>query len=370
VGRHLIFLIDGTRVSANRTREYMGYSNVYELGYMLQLKDRSGEGRSQIVFYSSGISSHPDASDLVSAATGRTIRAQILDQYTNLCSNYDFSNHDEDEQRDKIYLFGFSRGAMTARAVAGLIMEYGLLRPEHVRYAPQIVEDWERRQPRPSYVTLLPVEVEFIGVFDSVMGGIKGMKMFNPISFPHEHLSEKCRCGIHLLAIDEDRRLFRNRSWDLHKAEGGTMKQIWMPGAHSDIGGTANEFWGRLSLLTMTYFIEQQTSLQLNEDWVEKRKYALREDFRNETYDISRYSLPLFSVQRRPEGGPLACEEAHPIIDKLSANFEVDGRRGTVWRNKVFEPIFGSLNKDAGLQDFFDRILGFSQQPIVPHGGS
>ncbi|MGR9265624.1 T6SS phospholipase effector Tle1-like catalytic domain-containing protein [Rhizobium leguminosarum] len=357
MGRHLICLIDGTRVSANQTREYMGYSNVYELGYMLKLKDRSGEDRPQIVFYSSGISSQPDAKDLLSAATGRTIRAQILDQYTNLCSNYDFAHHDNPGQRDKIYLFGFSRGAMTARAVAGLIMEYGLLRPQHVRYAPQIVEDWERWQPRPGYVTLVPVDVEFMGVFDCVMGGIDGMRMFNPISFPHTNLSERCRCGIHLLAIDEDRVLFKNRSWRLHKAGNGIMKQIWMPGVHSDIGGTGNEFWGRLSLLTMTYFIDKQTALRLDTDWLEERKEALRQDFRNETYAIRRQRIPPFSVHRRPNGNAVACEEAHPIVDRLTAEFEVYGKRQISWRDKVFAPNFGKLTKDPGLQTFFNEIL-------------
>lgn len=357
MGRHLICLIDGTRVSANQTREYMGYSNVYELGYMLKLKDRSGEDRPQIVFYSSGISSQPDARDLLSAATGRTIRAQILDQYTNLCSNYDFSHHGDPHERDKIYLFGFSRGAMTARAVAGLIMEYGLLRPEHVRYAPQIVDDWEKREPRPDYVTLIPVEVEFIGVFDCVMGGIDRMRMFNPIWFPHQMLSEKCRCGIHLLAIDEDRILFKNRSWELHRGKNGIMKQIWMPGVHSDIGGTGNEFWGRLSLLTMTYFIDKHTALRLDTDWLEKKKAALRQDFRNETYAIKRQRIPPFAVHRRPDGNSVACEESHPIVDRLPTFLESRGYRQFAWRDKVFAPSFGGLMKDPGLRTLLNEIL-------------
>ena len=357
MGRHLICLIDGTRVSANQTREYMGYSNVYELAYMLKLKDRSGEQRPQIVFYSSGISSQPDARDLFSAATGRTIRAQILDQYTNLCSNYDFSLHSDRRERDKIYLFGFSRGAMTARAVAGLIMEYGLLRPEYVRYAPQIVADWEKREPRPDYVTLLPVDVEFIGVFDSVMGGIDRMRMFNPIWFPHQMLSERCKCGIHLLAIDEDRVLFKNRSWELHNSRNGIMKQIWMPGVHSDVGGTGNEFWGRLSLLTMTYFIDKHTALRLDTDWLEKKKNALRQDFRNGTYAIRRQRIPPLAVRRRPERSSFACELTHPIVNKLPALFEAHGRRRFAWRDRIFTPNFGDLEEDRGLQMLLDKIL-------------
>jgi hypothetical protein len=50
MSRHMICLVDGTKVSASQASEYEGYSNVYELAYMLQLKDRSEDGRPQIVF--------------------------------------------------------------------------------------------------------------------------------------------------------------------------------------------------------------------------------------------------------------------------------------------------------------------------------
>jgi hypothetical protein len=53
-----------------------------------------------------------------------------------------------------------------------MIMEYGLLKPEHIRFAPRIVRDWEDTADRPNYVDLIEVDVEFLGVFDSVMGGI------------------------------------------------------------------------------------------------------------------------------------------------------------------------------------------------------
>jgi uncharacterized protein (DUF2235 family) len=242
--RHLISLIDGTLVSASQAAEYQSYSNVYELAYMLQLQDRSEDGKPQMVFYTSGISSQPGTKDLFSAVTGYSIRAQILDQYTNICSNYNFKNHGNEDICDKIYLFGFSRGAMTARALAGLIMEYGLLLPDYIRYAPRIISDWENNEDRPSYVDLIEVDVEFIGVFDSVMGGIKSMNMFNPIKFPHDHLSGRCKNGIHVLAIDEDRKFFENRSWECHDAVGdvSSMKQIWMPGVHSDVGGTGGNY--------------------------------------------------------------------------------------------------------------------------------
>jgi hypothetical protein len=91
MSRHLISLIDGTRVSAYQNDVYSNYSNVYELSHLLQLKDRSEDGKPQIVFYTSGISSQPGTRDLLALMTGKPIVAQILDQYTNLCANYNLS---------------------------------------------------------------------------------------------------------------------------------------------------------------------------------------------------------------------------------------------------------------------------------------
>src|SRR5262245_40827926 len=113
--KHLISLIDGTKVSAARTDTYKAYSNVFELACLLQLKDRTEDGP-QIVFYTSGISSQPDNDSIFNQMTGNTIKSQIVDQYTNICANFDFKAAERGKQ-DKIYLFGFSRGAMAARAL-------------------------------------------------------------------------------------------------------------------------------------------------------------------------------------------------------------------------------------------------------------
>jgi uncharacterized protein (DUF2235 family) len=360
MGRHLISLIDGTLVSASQATEYQGYSNVYELAYMLQLKDRSEDDRPQIVFYTSGISSQPGTRDLFSAATGYSIRAQILDQYTNICSNYDFSLHDDEQRRDKIYLFGFSRGAMAARALAGLIMEFGLLKPEHIRYAPKIVADWENNEDTPSIVDLVEVDVEFVGVFDSVMGGIPSMKMFNPINFPNDRLSGRCCHGIHILAIDEDRLFFQNRSWERHDRSSETtqMKQIWMPGVHSDIGGTGGEFWGRASFLAMTYYIDTLTDLRLDRSWLTKKERNLKSDWKKKSYRIRQHRPPiLFRTRRRPDLTVEANEIRHPVIDLIAEKFRYNGRDDYAWKQSTLAKDFSGLSEDPGLTEYFEQIL-------------
>jgi hypothetical protein len=247
---------------------------------------------------------------------------------------------------------------MAARALAGLIMEYGLLKPHDVRYAPKIVADWEQREPRPDYATLVEVDVEFIGLFDSVMGGVSRMKMFNPIRFPHERLSGRCKAGIHLLAIHEDRALFRNRSWEKHdNAVDRSMRQIWMPGVHSDVGGNANEFWGRISLLTMTHYIDKLTTLKLDDEWLASKVKKIRSDFRDRTIRISQH-LPLLRTARTPRSEDSANQELHPIVSFVGDEIEFNHQQKVKWREKAAMPAFSHLPHDIELSRYFATTLG------------
>lgn len=357
MSRHLIFLIDGTRVTASHGKAFQSYSNVYELAYMLQLKDRSEDGRPQVVFYCSGIASQPGKRDYWSAMTGSTLRAQILDQYTNLCSNYDFQAHDRGAPRDKIYFFGFSRGAMSARALAALVMTYGLLRPREIRYAPLVVDAWEQREPQPDEYDLVKVDVEFVGVFDSVMGGVERMSTFNPIRFPHYELDRRCHAGVHILAIDEDRRLFQNRSWDRHNGSDGMLRQIWMPGVHSDIGGTGGEFWGRVSFLTMAYYIDSFTSLMLQGDLIRTKAQKFASDLKNEAYSIRQHRPPfLFATQRTPWNKEETQERLHPVVDMIGDNFRYNGKLNRSWKQATIEKRYPSVAIDPDLQEYFLTI--------------
>lgn len=359
MGRHLISLIDGTCVSASQNDAYGNYSNVYELSHLLQLKDRSEDGRPQIVFYTSGISSQPGTRDIWALMTGKPIVAQILDQYTNLCANYEFEHHNNPAKQDKIYIFGFSRGAMAARALAGLISEYGLLKPRDIRLAPQIIERWETFQPAPENIDLFEVEVEFIGIFDAVMGGIKKLSVFNPIRFPHYRLSKACKTGVHILAIDEDRKLFEHVPWSEHtRNDHGTFWQIWMPGVHSDIGGTGNEFWGRASFLAMAYYIDKETNLSLDADWIKRKQSRLKNALDAGQYEIQQHRMfGPFAIERGPAGHASAKEICHPIIHRMDGKLRYNRKAGFDWRSKRFDGKFGKMTTDTELETYFSSFL-------------
>lgn len=357
MGRHLISLIDGTMVSASRTKGYAGYSNVYELAHLLKLKGRSDDGKPQIVFYTSGISSQPDTWDLINLMTGNSIESQIIDQYTSICANFDFSSP---SQTDKIYIFGFSRGAMAARALAGLISTYGLLHPRDIRAVPLVMDAWQTGHSLPDEIQLRPVKIEFVGIFDAVMGGVEWLKAFNPIVFPNHVLTQNVSHAVHLLSIDENRYFFRPKPWCSRSPSRGLFKQIWIPGVHSDIGGTGNTVWGRTSLLTMTHYIEKHTDLAIDDEWLLRKEQNLRASFEGGMLFIDPHKWR-FSYDRRPIGTDDSCEYYHPLID-LIKSCTYSGQRRYNWRENVFEKRFASLHVESGLSTYFRRVLNGSSK--------
>jgi hypothetical protein len=183
------------------------------------------------------------------------------------------------------------------------------------------------------------------------------MRMFNPIAFPHNRLSKRCRTGIHILAIDEDRLFFRNRSWDRHKrVADGVMRQVWMPGVHSDVGGTAGPFWGRASFLAMTQYIDHFTALRLDRSWLARKEAKFRADLDAGAYRI-RQHRPVFPfrTQRQPTSTECACEFLHPVVDMIAPEFRYNGRPYP-WRERQFAPRFGGMTVDPVLDGYFQSL--------------
>jgi uncharacterized protein (DUF2235 family) len=373
MARNLISLIDGTMVSASNTTGYSSYSNIFELACLLQLNDRSADGCPQIVFYTSGISSQPDNSSPYNLATGNSIKSQIVDQYTNICANFDFGSA-RGGKPDKIYLFGFSRGAMAIRALAGLIAEFGLLDPRDIRHLPVLLDRWDRTQgvgSIPDDIKLLPVEIEFIGLFDSVMGGVEWMSMFNPIRFSNTMLPARCRHGVQILAIDENRTLFKPKPWggaqEARTAAGCRgpdcyLRQIWMPGVHADVGGTGNAVWGRASLLAMTFYLDQLTQLRLDPEWLREKEDKLRASIDDGRLFIRPHRGLLARFARRPSDDGARAERRHPIGERLR-RVNYAGREPFDWFDKVLSGRFDRLPVDDDLARYFARVLDIGGKP-------
>lgn len=195
----------------------------------------------QHVFYDWGLGSYHNR--ISASATGRGIHKNILDGYRYIVQNY--------APGDALYLFGFSRGAYTVRALSGLINNCGIVKRQR---APLIAEAWRiYKHPGPGChpdgetATAFRREhsypdrtVHFIGVWDTV--GALGI----PFSFmglfeSHDEfydtkMGANVTCARHALAIDEHREDFGPTLW---MPRGGVdLKQVWFAGVHADIGGS------------------------------------------------------------------------------------------------------------------------------------
>ena len=110
-GRNIILLSDGTGNSAAKLNK----TNVWRLYQALELSDGS-----QIAFYDDGVgTSGFKPLKLLGGALGVGLARNVRDLYRLLCQHY--LGPDKDYAGDRIYIFGFSRGAFTARILADLI---------------------------------------------------------------------------------------------------------------------------------------------------------------------------------------------------------------------------------------------------------
>jgi uncharacterized protein (DUF2235 family) len=195
----------------------------------------------QQVFYDWGLGSYHD--NVVAGATGKGLHKNIMDDYRYIVQNY--------SPGDEIYLFGFSRGSYTIRALCGLINNCGIIkRPDapliqaafsHYKkpgdsYAPEGSESKKFRN-KHSHGSR---EIKFVGVWDTVgaMGiPISFLGLFDDKDeFYDTKIGKNVRIARHALAIDEHRSDFDPTIWV--PQENMDIQQVWFSGAHCDIGGS------------------------------------------------------------------------------------------------------------------------------------
>ncbi len=183
----------------------------------------------------------------IGAAFGVGITEGIVNGYAEIVRQY--------RPGDRIYLIGFSRGAYTARCIAGVIARCGLLKAENHRFAADIVRLYQLRQSPTDPVQInaamvhQSVSIEVLGLFDTVasLGAPLWGWWFRlfPLwakSDPPTTPAKVCRHIYHALAMDERRSQFLPTLFDPippndldHEVK--TLEQVWFRGAHADIGG-------------------------------------------------------------------------------------------------------------------------------------
>jgi uncharacterized protein (DUF2235 family) len=337
--RHLIALIDGTWVSASRKGGEDKYSNIYKIGLYIETQNDANEP--QIAFYLAGLGSRTSGLHYSNGILAVQLPLEVEKAYINLCANYSGSSNEI--ECDKIYLFGFSRGAVIARLVAALINKYGLLNPSQIEMFSYIWNDYIKKRAIPDLKEFKDtycsgdVKIEFMGLFDTVYGMYFGSDRGNlsKVFFGDRLLGNNVKTAVHILARDETRRDFRPILFEGKNPE-QILEQIWMPGVHTDIGGGyIEDFLSKVALMTMLDYIREYTYLKIDFARSRALRASVEEEFgenriviNNELLGVFRFFPMRWGGHRNPNGGD-QCQFIHPIYKVLDGRSYIDKKRTT-----------------------------------------
>lgn len=268
MSKNIVLCCDGTANQFAKDR-----TNVLKL-YSALIQDTA----SQVTYYHPGIGTMEPFGSLspltrrftriLGMAVGYGLENDLRDAYVFLMQVY--------QPGDSIFLFGFSRGAFTVRAVASLIKMYGMIRAGNeplVPYAIRMLMGIQRASGKESATKMyfkLASEfkramscacpsIRFVGVWDTVssVGWVD-----NPLHLPYESNNPDIEIGRHAVSIDERRAFFRTHLWqaptDPTAPHGPRdLLQVWFPGDHCDVGGGYPEAVCGLSKYALEWMMEE-----------------------------------------------------------------------------------------------------------------
>jgi len=232
----------------------------------------------QIAYYDSGVGTVADPNLLtdegkrvykkLDMAMGHSVSDNVRQAYRFLARTY--------QPDDRIYLFGFSRGAYAVRALAGMIHMLGLVRPEleHLdRLAWTIYSDDDGRLPttrrfgggnrfKSAFARTDPVSIHMVGVWDTVssFGWFWNFK-----TLPYTRNNPSISHIRHSVSIDEHRACFPSNPFEHPDdlPENKSFKEIWFAGSHSDVGGGYPEAEDGLAKIALAWMYDESSRLGL-----------------------------------------------------------------------------------------------------------
>jgi uncharacterized protein (DUF2235 family) len=262
--KNIVICCDGTG------NEYGDHnSNVVQLYHALLQDDRR-----QLCYYHPGVGTEgsPTSRNKLEAffaivdglGFGAGLLRYVGDAYRFLMDTYETDDH--------IYLFGFSRGAYTVRALSGMLQMYGLLHRGNDGLIPYILKMFARRSRKAGgmedtfkvaagfqSVYSRKVVVHLVGVWDTVSS--VGM-VWDSLKLPYTARNPIMENGRHAVSIDERRCFFLNNLWGAPYPK-QSIKQVWFAGVHSDIGGSYTWDKSGLSQITLQWMLCEAVSLGL-----------------------------------------------------------------------------------------------------------
>jgi uncharacterized protein (DUF2235 family) len=303
MARTLILLSDGTGNSAAK----LAKTNVWRTYQAIDLS-----GPDQIANYDDGVgTSSFKLFALLGGAFGWGLKRNVLHLYKFLCRNYGAG--------DRIFAFGFSRGAFTIRLLMGLVLSQGLVRWHseeelellaNAAYREYRVKGFRRRfslavvgrfiagmivairnkgagrTPYDSTRNTVVPSIAFLGLWDTVDAygvPIKELKIgidkfIWPLSFDNLKLNPRVERAFHALALDDERATFHPLVWDESEepaeATPKRVNQVWFAGMHSNVGGGYPD--DGMSHVPLLWILgnAQRAGLRLNQAAVDEYRLA------------------------------------------------------------------------------------------------
>jgi hypothetical protein len=361
--RRLILCCDGTWNAADA-----GPSATNVVRMLRCIAPAAVDGRPQIVRYNSGVGTGNPLDRLLGGALGVGLGPAIRDLYAFLVNNYMLG--------DEIFLFGFSRGAYTARSIAGLVGSIGLLHPCEMG---RFMEAWgwnqlPRDQRDPGALDVCfplrrrNVPIRCIGVWDTVgeMGVPRNrlLKGWSPCAqtykFYDTTLGAHVQYAFQALAIDERRAPFEPVLWNTvqEPTPDQVIRQVWFAGVHADIGGGYAEHGpADISFLWMLAQVEPLLTLDL--DALAHERDTTEEYGRGMLNESFHGLLYHWAGEKRRTVGPGASQYAHETaLDRIG------------YRGYPTNPAFNLKALPVWPRDAFERRYAWSKTappPAQPH---
>lgn len=350
--KHIALFLDGTWNGIDAPYP----TNVVKLAE--RISDHDDQGRIQMVYYDEGVGTKQAVASKAEAwlggAFGLGLEKNVEQAYRFLVFNY--------RPGDLIHIFGFSRGAFTARSLAGLIRNCGIIERRHAHrmgeavglyrsrkendhpdadkacafrceYSPRLVVSprdraWRREHVEGFDEHTPDLEIAYLGIWDTV--GALGVPDHIPVLsniFNRRHkfhdavLSSMVQRARHALALDERRNVFRASPWDVRNLDTLSAQardqgrpdaylQKWFPGDHGSVGGGGDICDQSDNTLAWIAEGAEQAGLALAPN-----AYAdLRADFRGPLANMTPKGgfRPLDHVSRSDRAGPDMLDQVSP----------------------------------------------------------
>ena len=263
-----IIILDGTFSTLQA-----GYQT--NAGQLFLLLREGGRRAERTVYYEPGLqwAGWRHGWDIIQ---GHGFDGQIKRAYGWLASHY--------REGDRIFLFGYSRGAYAVRSLAGVIDRVGLLRRDHAtERGVTLVYRHYQTDPHSGAARAFAhrfchheAPVQMVGVWETVKSlGIRVPLLWilfkDKTAFHSHHLGSSIRHGFHALALNETRNAFAPVLWECPPGWEGNIEQVWFRGAHGDVGGQIGDLVASrpLANIPLVWMLERSETvgLDLPEGW-------------------------------------------------------------------------------------------------------